>query len=111
MRYTDGDENLRMRTWEESHKIEAVEKAQAQVGVAPSALRARELHESMLGFLHGIKKNDFQIARIARDCLQADFFQLICAESRLLGKGRSDALLDIWDLLQAAVVVADLVAR
>jgi hypothetical protein len=29
--YTDGDENLRMRTWEESHKIEAVEKAQAQM--------------------------------------------------------------------------------
>jgi hypothetical protein len=29
--YTDGDENLRMRGWEESHKIEAVEKAQAQM--------------------------------------------------------------------------------
>jgi len=29
--YTDGDENNRMRTWEEAHKIEAVEKAQCQV--------------------------------------------------------------------------------
>jgi hypothetical protein len=29
--YTDGDENLRMRSWEESHKIEAVEQAQAQI--------------------------------------------------------------------------------
>jgi hypothetical protein len=29
--YTDGDENLRMRSWEEAHKIEAVEKAQAQI--------------------------------------------------------------------------------
>jgi hypothetical protein len=29
--YTDGDENLRMRGWEEAHKIEAVEKAQAQM--------------------------------------------------------------------------------
>ena len=30
-RYTDGDENNRQRTWEEAHKIEAVEKAQALI--------------------------------------------------------------------------------
>lgn len=29
--FIDGDENLRMRNWEEAHKVEAVEKAQAQI--------------------------------------------------------------------------------
>merc|ERR1719359_2436070 len=29
--FTDGEENVRMRTWEEAHRIEDVEKAQAQI--------------------------------------------------------------------------------